>query len=323
MKRHAPDLQELVLKGDSLRKAKCGRPSESGDGVWWSSQQRLAMVADGIGGLKVGDEEWGGDGTQDIAHFQDALKGPRELTRHRVREAFFSVAGKKRESAVILLYFMRYLHEKALILQAGDCSVVRVNRQTRERSLEVLVTPQNIWDEHFVDFVFPQLKNIHHPSELSRYSLEALKILVDALLEHFRKLPYADFYESKISHITFWIRQDRAPDVHKYRECLWRLISYIRSCQTCSWRASPNRIQEKIGDGVLVEVKKSDRFVLCSDGIFPGVVNETEMIDVLLAHDRRDRAARELFRLAEKPGRKQDDRAVVIIDVDTRPARKR
>jgi len=318
MKRNQSDLQELVLKGDTLTWAKWGHWSD--DGALWSPRQGIAMVTDGIGGLQIGPEDRAGDGVNDILAFQDQLKQHRELTRNRVREIFFSMAGQHRESAVVLLFCMKFLHEKALILQAGDCAVVRVNRLSRERTLEVLAAPQNVWEEHFRTVVFPSLDEAKKPEDLRRYNSHAIKTLLEGFLQYAEHLPNGEVLKKMMMRLSFWMDSEYED---RHRKSLWDVIQSLRSRYTASWRSSSEKLKEKIGDGKLVQLRKGDRILLCTDGIYPGVVSDEEVTNTLLNVPQRNAAAKRLIQYANRPGRKNDDRGIVIVDVDAKPYRKK
>jgi len=109
---------------------------------------------------------------------------------------------------------------------------------------------------------------------------------------------------------------------HFFLRCsLMSLIRESKSAITFTMHDPEHVARKKIGNGIPVHVKDSDRFALVSDGIYSDVLSLEECLEVLSGASSARDAARDLVQEAQNKKPYWDDRGAVVVDLSTKAPR--
>lgn len=186
-------------------------------------------------------------------------------------------------------------------------------------SLSRIGWSQTYWEEYFKD-QYPQLDLIHdigHVDDLVRREdaneeeednrvFEWIVLLVSS---HFLPSNFEEEVRKRMANKT-----TVAEEGEKNRHLLTVMIDVLRSSLTLSLTA-PSEVVESRMQKVRTRIYGGDWLVLGTDGI---ALSELEIVDIIQKNsDSASRAAHDLVSESDRSGRKNDDRAVVVVRVTT------
>ncbi len=275
-----------------------GNPEEGDDAGFFSRTKRLGIVFDGIGGI-------GGKGSRDLARLKRFLREWDSTLRGMRKILFRLFDSAEGQSVFAALYFPENIGEKALLFWAGDVSVLRV----RNNVLEVLTTPNTVWEEF--------CKN-----DQTLGILNAVKCHVDVIKLRLSAKKIKNLIRYFTRHFRFKLRLLREEEKRKRlfsspndTYILSQLVWHAKATVTRSLKMTPRYAKTVIQNGIMIDVQDGDRYALVSDGIYPDVLDASEVGFILKDHRNPEKTAEQLVESSTARGIKEDDRTAQVIDI--------